>query len=185
MNINRGLNHQHPKYSILFSLGIDTGLRISDILRIQVKTISKGHSFSVTEQKTKKDRIVSVRPVTKNKINRFIKAFGLKPDDYLIFSRETKKDKPLGRVQAYKIIARISRQNGLCDVGTHSMRKTYATNKIKQGATIDELQKDFKHIRQDATLAYVLPKDEYNKIFPKDDIQKRIDEALKILKKDH
>ena len=54
--IKRSLK-DNPRDLLLFTLGINNGLRIGDILRLKVKDVmhlQAGESFTITEEKTKK-----------------------------------------------------------------------------------------------------------------------------------
>jgi len=44
----------------MFLVGINTGLRISDILRLKVKDVKEKDNFMIKEGKTKKKRVVNI-----------------------------------------------------------------------------------------------------------------------------
>jgi integrase len=148
----------------MLAVGIDTGLRISDILRLKVSNFVSTDECYVIEQKTKKKRLVSITRETALLLHDYVRVVNLATDDYLVYSREGQRDKPLSRAQAYKTIARISQEIGLDSIGTHSMRKTYAVNHFREKQDIAALQADFMHRFPSTTLAYLSSKVDANEL---------------------
>lgn len=143
------------KYGLMFRIGLETGLRVSDILALQVKTLVN-RIIEVEEKKTGKLRIVSFKPELYEGIQDYIGAVGLEPDDYLIYSTIRETNKPLSRVQAYRVMKEVSEELGVLHIGTHSMRKTYARNRYADGQDIATIQSDLNHKYITETLCYLL-----------------------------
>jgi site-specific recombinase XerD len=78
--------------------------------------------------------------------------------DYLIFSQPWKKDKALSRVQAWRIIARMAKLAGLERIGTHSMRKTFATELFNATGSFEAVQGALNHKYLSTTISYLLGK---------------------------
>ena len=66
--IHDELKKQNPRDALLFSFGIYTGLRISDILKFKVKDVI-GNSYNIREKKTKKQKIYDFNSNLKKEIN--------------------------------------------------------------------------------------------------------------------
>lgn len=136
--------------SFLFTLGINTGLRISDILQLKVKDIL-GKSFAdIVEQKTEK-----VRRVTLTEIAGDIVAYceGMETNDYLFPSR--KGDKPISTTQAYRILTQAAEWIGWEHIGTHTMRKTFGYHYYKRTHDVITLMEIFGHSAPSITKKYI------------------------------
>jgi integrase len=141
---------------MLFVLGLATGLRISDILNLRARDIQTS-TFTVTESKTKKRRTINLDPFAHSMLQSHEKASNLRPDDYLIYSTEINKGKPLSRVQAFKTMRRIGREiMPGSPIGTHSLRKTFAANLYRKTGSIYEVQKALNHKHIETTKAYLV-----------------------------
>jgi integrase len=73
------------KFAILISIGIYTGLRISDILSLRWSDILKKESLGITEKKTKKFRNVRLNPQLQEIVTRIYKAQKVADPEILIF----------------------------------------------------------------------------------------------------
>ena len=120
-DIKLHLKDTNERNYILFMLGINTGLRISDLLRIRVRDVLGTH-ISLREKKTKKEKRILITPELKKALVHFVK--DKLPHEYLIQSREG-KNRPIGRSMAYKLIRQIADEFGLDDIGCHTLRKTF------------------------------------------------------------
>jgi integrase len=141
----------HPKYRILWYVGSTTGLRVSDILDLRVKDIKK--NITVIEKKTKKERTIKVSDTFIDEISQYATAFHLQPSDHLIPGRT--RNKPLNRVQAWRVIKQAAAEVGLDGIGTHSMRKTFATDLFALSGDAAVVQKALNHKYIETTLSYL------------------------------
>jgi integrase len=159
----------HPKYAVMYLVGVDTGLRISDILNLRVRDIKRTATkgFIVTEIKTKKCRHVSLSKETYKRIRDFIAVMRLLPHHFLVYSREDRKDKPLSRIQAYRVISSKSRLFFDFPHGTHSMRKTYALNQYRAHGSINALKNDFQHRDISTTISYLVSREKLEELIGK------------------
>ncbi|GCD83634.1 hypothetical protein PTHTG4_26970 [Parageobacillus thermoglucosidasius] len=118
--IKRFLKEQNERNYMLFLIGINTGLRISDILKLKVGDV-KGTHISIREKKTGKQKRIRITPSLKRELKRYIE--GKNDDEYLIKSRNG-RNKPIGRSMAYKILRKTAERFHLDEIGTHTLRKT-------------------------------------------------------------
>lgn len=119
---------QNERNYILFLLGINTGLRISDILRLRVRDV-EGWNIFIREKKTNKIKDVKMPSDLKKALRDYTK--GKPKNEFLIKSRNG-KNKPITRSMAYVILNQAAQEFGLERIGTHSLRKTYGYHHYKQ-----------------------------------------------------
>lgn len=152
------LKGNDPKYSLLFKFGLNTGLRISDILPLRVKDIySENGKFRdylvLIEKKTKKEKKIKLNTALRNTIEPYVKELQLSSEDYLFPS---KKGDYIGRIQAYRVLKEAADLFGVENFGTHSLRKTwgywtYNMSKYNIGLIMDT----FNHSSPRITLRYI------------------------------
>ncbi|WP_096516456.1 site-specific integrase [Clostridium perfringens] len=144
------------KYSernyIMFILGINSGLRISDILSLRVRDVKGKEYFYVREKKTKKQRRIPMTPVLKRELKEYCKNKEL--DDFIIKSQQG-YNQPISRVRAYTILRDAGETLGLYNLGTHTLRKTFGYHFYMQYKDIVTLQKIFNHSDPSITLHYI------------------------------
>ncbi|WP_163531438.1 site-specific integrase [Halobacillus ihumii] len=146
------LLHQSYRNYFLFVFGINSGLRISDMIELKVLDVRDSDYLKVRERKTNNTRRIKMTRALKNEIDKYI---SLRPDsDYLFPSR--KGQKPISRVQAWKIIHDAAQQVGIKDaIGTHTLRKTFGYHFYQQNKDVAMLQQIFGHSSPSVTLRYI------------------------------
>jgi len=149
------LKRVHLRFALLWEMGCHTGLRISDLLTLKTSHFSGTDSVAITEKKTGNVRNLTISPEIMLDIMFFKKIYGLKPDDYLFFSRHQKKHKPMSRQWAHRVIARTASYIGLQNVSSHSMRKIYACDKFVSTGSINDVKRELGHKHLSTTLIYL------------------------------
>jgi integrase len=156
---------QHNKRDLLmFVLGVNCGLRISDILSLEVNHIltDKGKPkefFELREKKTDKYRRIVLAENVQKGISDYMKGYEGEMSRPLFISR--KKDeygqiKALTRQQAYNILNEAAKTVGINEaIGCHSLRKTFGYWAYKSGTDIVLLQQIFNHSAPSVTLRYI------------------------------
>ena len=138
---------------IMFLLGINSGLRISDILRLKVSDVKDRESIIITEKKTGKEKRFLLNDNLKSELREFIT---FKDEDEHLFSRYRSGKKPLDRSTAYLIINNAARAVGISDnVGTHTLRKTFGYHFYQRTKDVALLQQLFNHSSPSVTLKYI------------------------------
>lgn len=151
------LKGQDMKYALLFKFGLNTGLRISDIIPLKVKNIMNNSQFyeylTIKEQKTGKVKKIKLNETLRKAIAEYIKETQLPSNGYLFYS---KKGGHIGRIQAYRVLKNAATIFGVENFGTHSLRKTwgYWTYKISR-YNIGLIMDTFNHSSQSITLRYI------------------------------
>ncbi|PFR50577.1 tyrosine-type recombinase/integrase, partial [Bacillus cereus] len=94
--IKEYLREKSERNYILFVIGINTGLRISDILKLKVGDL-KGSHISMREMKTGKQKRIQVTVALRRELKWYIE--DMEDYEYLIKSRQG-KNRPIGRSMA-------------------------------------------------------------------------------------
>jgi len=110
----------------LFTMGINNGLRISDLLKVKVKDVKDlqpGETLKIKEQKTGKDNLLMINKSVHNVLHQYLGQTGARDEDYLFKSRNG-KNKPLTRETVNKMIKDWTKSfKG--NFGSHNLRKTF------------------------------------------------------------
>ena len=163
-NIKRYLKHSNLRDYLLFVLGINSGLRISDLLSLTVDDVKDKNRIILRERKTGKTKDFPLSDTCKKAIQEYI-ANARDTDSWLF--RSKKGDRPITRVQAYRIINSAARMVGIDEgIGTHTLRKTFGYWAYKKGVDITKIQKLLNHSAPSVTLGYIgITRDELDNIY--------------------
>ncbi|EBF5204956.1 site-specific integrase [Listeria monocytogenes] len=155
---------------LLFSIGINTAYRISDLLRLRLRDVVEIYRRKVrvksrlkmNETKTKKNNSVILTKKLQKDIWDFVskehKEAMLQQDldHYLFVSRKKNGgERPLSRQQGWYIISEAGKKAGLDHLGTHSMRKTFGYHLYKNGVGLELIQVLLNHSSPKITLRYI------------------------------
>lgn len=156
----------------LFVLGINSGLRISDLLNLQVKDVAEDSGklkdrIRLTEQKTGKTKDFPISDTAGRAIKEHLAALNTKePSAYLFPSR--KGNGAILRYQAWRILNEAAAHSGLDKeaIGTHTMRKTFGYHAYKKGMDITVIQKLLNHSSPAITLSYIgITRDDLDNVY--------------------
>ena len=147
------------EYELLFIIGINTALRIGDLLSLSVGNVvdESGDIVSVVYLKEKKTGKTKRCPVNES-INKALTGYfsdnGRRvPAEPLFISR---RGGALSRSQVWRVMKEAGKSVGLANIGTHSLRKTFGYQVYKQsGSDIGLVQKLLNHSSSAATLRYI------------------------------
>lgn len=155
--IKRYLKDTNERDYVLFVTGINTGLRISDILPLQVGQV-QGMHIDIREKKTGKQKLIKINKTLRKALDAYIAG---KPDyEYLFKGRSIKHksrtaDEPIDASMAYKILSQAALRFGVEEIGTHSMRKTFGYHFFRREKDITLLMELFNHSHPSVTLRYI------------------------------
>lgn len=151
-DIGEYLRSKSEKFYVMYSIGIYSGLRISDILKLKIRDVKDKTEIKVREQKTGKEKFFPVNA----ELFKILKPYceGKKNWEYLIPSTK-KAAKPVTREYAYRVIHEAGVQFGLEHLGTHTMRKTFGYHFYMQTKDIVLLMRILNHNDQSKTLRYI------------------------------
>lgn len=173
--IKKILLAQSARDHLLFVLGINSGLRISDLLQMRIKDIETGKGkpksfYELYEQKTQKYKRFPFSKNVQKAIALYMKEVGGSSDEFVFRTRKTRSTgKPMSRMHAYRIINEAARLAGIKEkIGTHSLRKTFGYHAYRQGTDIGLIQKILNHTAPSITMRYIgITQDEMDDVFLK------------------
>lgn len=165
---------------MLFTFGINIGLRISDIVKVTIFDILDEYGkprthLEITETKTKKKKKVKINNALAEELIEYITALlyiqyrisynaiatnetvrqqynDIAHTTYLFYSN---KGEHLTRVQAYRILKDGAEQCKIKNFGSHSLRKTFGYFHYLQYKDIAVLMELFNHSAPSITLRYI------------------------------
>ena len=150
-DIYHDLKKKNKRDSLMFLMGIYTGLRISDILNFKIKDLLKDF-YNIREQKTGKQKSYEWNPCLKREIEEYVKNKDV--EEYVFKSRQTLR--PITRQRAYQIIKSVCAKHGVYNTGTHTLRKTFGYFLYKSsGKDIAMVMDILNHSNQETTLRYI------------------------------
>jgi integrase len=136
---------------MLFVAGINSGLRISDLLTLKVGDVRSKTHISLREAKTGKERRFKISPTLRRELDEYMD--GMTDGNWLFPSRQGTK--PITRVQAYRILNDAAKTIGIEEIGTHTLRKTFGYHMYQQTKDVAMLQQIFGHSAPSITLRYI------------------------------
>ncbi len=147
-----------PRDLLLFTMGINNGLRIGDLLQLKVKDVTgvkPGEHIVVREQKTGKDNILVINKATHKTLLSYLETANPARDDYLFKGRKGKE--PLTVSYANRLVKSWCRQINLRgNYGTHSLRKTFGyIQRVQYGVGFELLCRRFNHSNPAVTMRYL------------------------------
>ena len=145
------LKRTNERDYILFLVGIHTGLRISDILRLRVRDVKGRSHIAIIEKKTKKAKKFLINNELKKELLRYCK--DRESYEFLITSREGQND-PISRERAYQILIGIGNTFDI-HISCHTLRKTFGYWHYNENKDIVKLMEIFNHSDQRVTLRYI------------------------------
>ena len=153
------LEKRNDRDALLFRMGLNTILRISDIITLKYSQLfdSKGRIrtyLKLYEQKTNKSKKIKLNKVIQDEIYKYAKIKKLSNDDYLFYSFKN-KDNHIDRTNAWRVLKRAANKVGVENFGTHSMRKTLAYYVYKSTNNISLVMKMLNHQNPAVTLRYI------------------------------
>lgn len=151
--IAEDLKNKKERNYVMFIIGTNSGLRISDILRLRVRDVKKTH-ISIRAKKTGKETLIYINDTLRKAVDDFICNENLKASNYL-FPNPFLKYKHLSREQAYNIFNDAAQKYKLGKIGTHTLRKTFGYHFYQQTSDIAQLQTILGHNNEKDTLRYI------------------------------
>lgn len=137
--------------TFLFLLGINTGLRCSDIVRLKIGTLRHSKRPEITEKKTGKKMMLFLDNVQ----DIVIEYTDGKDDDDWAFPSSYDSSKYISVQNVYKLFKRIDEQLGRIGLTTHTMRRTFGLWYYRKTKNIYYLMELFNHSSQAITMRYI------------------------------
>lgn len=168
------INNQRYRDNMLFIVGINFGLRVSDLLTLRFAQLINEDftfktSFPILEKKTKntrkvkRNRYISINDAVMDAITLYLEHSHSKLDDYMFRSTSNNginKNQPISRSMVDKMLKGVAKDLNLENkMATHSLRKTFAYHQMVMSGNDPRklllLQKMFGHSSAAQTLDYI------------------------------
>lgn len=153
---------------LLFVMGINTGLRVGDLLGLKVrdvKYVKVGDRVLLKEKKTGKENVFMVNKEIKDSIDSYLGS--IKPkDEHFLFKSRKGSNSPLTTCAVTKYVKFWCESINLhINAGAHTLRKTWCYQKRKQGVPWELISKRLNHSTPSTTRLYMgVKEDEIEKI---------------------
>lgn len=149
------------KYCLLISIGVFTGLRISDLLKLKFSQFEGTDILTIQEKKTKKIRKIKINQDLKEIVGRLKMKMGItNPDQFIFLNRYGTK--PIDQSWANVNLKRIFKKYGIAlegNISSHMFRKTLGNRVLKlnnySGEAVILLMSLFNHSSPSITRAYL------------------------------
>jgi integrase len=162
-NVLRG--QQRFRDLLLFTVGINTALRISDVLQLRIGQLIDAQMkvrprFEVREIKTGKRHDVTINDSIRETLSEYLFSYPdvtSNPDNFVFFNSEYNRySAPLKRGRVWEFISTICIEVGLQgNYGTHSLRKTWGYQARMQGVDLAIIMYKLNHASLADTKRYI------------------------------
>lgn len=153
---------KNPRDFLLFITGINTGLRISDLLKLKVRDVKNSRGeirdyIRVKEQKTGNDTYIPFNSGVKEALQYYFNKSDIYDlDGYLFTAKKRKENKPLTKCGAWQLVNIWCKDIGITyKVGTHTLRKTLGYQLHLQGASIPIIAERLGHKNLGSVKSYI------------------------------
>ena len=167
------LDKQQIRNYALVTLGMNTSLRIGDLLLLKWGNVYDSHRktyrkhLKVLEQKTGKQNLIALNKEAVNALKTLRKLMSPVASDDSIFQSREGENRPLNRSQAFRIIKAAAMDlhiDGI--ISCHSLRKTFGYHAWKKGTPPAVIMTIFNHSSIDVTKRYLsIDQDDRDKVF--------------------
>lgn len=150
---------------LLFTVGINSALRISDLLQLRIDHFIdeagvNRTTFTIEEQKRGKRNTITINKSMTDALEEYRAAY---PDieadgmHFVFFNTRTNDyTKSVSRQTVRNHISNLCHSVGLRgNFGTHTMRKTWGYHAYKNGVPLVTIMKKLNHSRPDVTMRYI------------------------------
>jgi site-specific recombinase XerD len=166
------LKAQSLRNWLLAVMGLNTLLRIQDLLDLTVEEVFNINTgkvkdeVTVRERKTNKDRSFPLNAAAKKALKECWEA-GVFEESNWLFPSPRKAEKPLTRQQAHNILKKAAEIAGIKEpISCHSLRKTMGYHLHKKGTPTAVLTKMYNHSSERNTMHYLgIEQEDINKLY--------------------
>jgi len=148
-----------PRDHLLFTLGINNGIRVVDLLRLNVKQVMevKPNEFiRIKESKTGKTNVLCFNKAVHKSLTNYLHKTNPNPDEYLFKSRKG-NNQPLQSQAVSKLVKKWTKAINLRgNFGAHTLRKTFGyIQRTKHGVGFEVLARRYNHSSPAITMRYL------------------------------
>ena len=149
----------------LINIGVNVGLRISDLSKIKFENINPDYTIKLREKKTKKIRKIKFNLICQKAIEdlkKYYEELGYSSEKGFLFKSLNRKyvkelyDKPISNVGISKYFNKAKKDLNISyPIGTHSLRKTWGHRVYKSTLDIAIVMSILNHSSAEQTLKYI------------------------------
>ena len=144
---------------LLFTMGINSGLRVQDILAIKISDVKSskiGDRIAVKEKKTGKANVFIMNKEILTALHEHLRTIDLK-DDHFLFKSRKGSNYPLTTYAVTQMVQRWADEINLVgNFGAHTLRKTWCYHQRKTfGVSWEVLAKRLNHSSPSITRRYL------------------------------
>jgi len=148
----------NPRDYLLFTIGINNGLRVGDLLRLRVRDVHHlkvGQHITIRESKTKKDNILVINKAVYKALKNYLADCQPSDGDFLFASRKGNNAIKISAVN--NLVKKWTTAINLCgNYGAHSLRKTWGyLQRTEYGVGFEVIAKRFNHSNPAVTMRYL------------------------------
>jgi len=132
--INYIEKHCNKRDALLFRFGINSVIKFNELISLRYCDLFDNNGkyreyirkYNEKTGKTIKTKYM-LNSLMKEKIRKYCKYYKLNRNNYLFFSYRS-PEKPIDRIQSWRVLSKAAKECGISNFGTISLRKTYAYN---------------------------------------------------------
>ncbi|KAF0823667.1 tyrosine-type recombinase/integrase [Cytobacillus firmus] len=159
------LKRQSQRDLLLFVLGINTGIRVSDLLSLRISDVADGKEIKEfiyindinngdDSKNSNEQKAYFLNNSVKKELRKYFSQHDFTECDFLFKSK--KNNQPITRQQAYRIINSAAKEAGIQGkIGTHTLRKTFGYHAYRKGIAISIIMSIYNHHSSAETLRYL------------------------------
>lgn len=156
--IKRVLKKSSQRDLLLFVFGINTGIRVNELLSLRISDVWDGEAIKeflyLKETNRGEERAFYLNDRVQCELKSYFKEYEFKKSDFLFKSK--KNDQPISRQQAYRIINAAAKEVGILEkIGMHTLRKTFGYHAYRKGIAISILMEIYHHQSSSETFRYL------------------------------
>jgi len=149
--VEQYLKEHNGRNYVIWVLGLNSGLRVSDIVGLNVSDVINRTHITIIEKKTQKRKSFFINDKLKKVLKSFTRGRDLNEPLFL-----GKQGRRLDRKEVYRFLVDACKKLGIkSKVSTHTMRRTFGYHHYQQYKDAVILQKIFNHSSQRITLMYI------------------------------
>ena len=144
----------HIRERIMFGLTYDTGLRISELVSLQIADVDLDRKLVyIRQSKGQKDRHI---PMSSHSVRGIRKHLAINNPKVYLFENIKRKGMPISKTSVRSLFKEILNNTSIKKKSTpHTLRHTYATHQLEAGQNIIVLMRLLGHATLQATLIYL------------------------------
>lgn len=149
--VEQYLKEHNERDYVIWVLGLNSGLRVSDIVGLNVSDVADKKHITIIEKKTQKRKAFYINDKLKKVLKAFTKDRNLNEPLFV-----GKQGKRLNKRQVYRFLIDVCNKLGIeAKVSTHTMRRTFGYHHYQQYKDIVILQQIFNHSSSRITRMYL------------------------------